>query len=72
VVYEGGGIVVLVTSAHWRCEIWSPSKPPGETTGGERVTIYFTADHHFGHANIIKHTNRPFDSLHEMNRALVE
>jgi len=35
------------------------------------VTIHFTADHHFGHANIIEHASRPFDSLHEMNRSLV-
>ena len=35
------------------------------------MTIYFTADLHFGHANIIKHQNRPWDSVEAMNRALV-
>ena len=33
--------------------------------------IYFTADHHFGHANIIKHSSRPFASVEEMDAALM-
>ena len=33
---------------------------------------FFTADHHFFHANIIKSCNRPFSSVEEMNRGLVE
>ena len=33
--------------------------------------IYFTADHHFGHANIIKHLSRPFASVEEMDAALL-
>lgn len=36
------------------------------------MTVYFTSDHHFGHANIIKYSNRPFASADEMNQALVE
>ena len=32
--------------------------------------IYFTADLHFGHANIIQHCNRPFATADEMDAAL--
>lgn len=34
------------------------------------MAIWFTADHHFGHANIIKHCSRPFADVHEMNTEL--
>ena len=33
--------------------------------------IFFTADFHFGHNNIIKHCSRPFHSIGEMNGALI-
>lgn len=33
---------------------------------------FITADHHFGHANIIRHTGRPFANADEMNRRMVE
>lgn len=34
--------------------------------------LYFTSDHHFGHANIIRYCNRPFGDVEEMNRGLVD
>ena len=33
--------------------------------------IFFTADLHFGHENIIKHCNRPFKSAGEMGAMLI-
>jgi len=36
------------------------------------VSLFFTGDQHWGHRNIILHTNRPFDDAHEMNKAMVE
>lgn len=33
--------------------------------------VFFTSDHHFGHTNIIKHTNRPFKNANQMNERLI-
>lgn len=33
---------------------------------------WLTADSHFGHTNIIKYCNRPFDSAQEMDRYMIE
>ena len=34
--------------------------------------LWFTGDTHFGHANIIRHANRPFNTLKEMDLALLD
>lgn len=36
------------------------------------MTIFFTADTHFGHYNIIKHCNRPFSDTREMDAELIK
>lgn len=36
------------------------------------MTTWFTADTHFGHANIIRYSQRPFDSAQVMDAALIE
>ena len=34
--------------------------------------VYFTADLHFYHNKIIRHTQRPFRNVEEMNTALIK
>lgn len=36
------------------------------------MTIFFTADQHFEHTNIIKYCHRPFADVDAMNTALIE
>lgn len=35
------------------------------------MKVWFTADTHFGHENIIKYCERPFESLEQMNQILI-
>lgn len=36
------------------------------------MKIWFTADHHFGHENIIKYCKRPFANAAEMDAAMID
>lgn len=36
------------------------------------MAVWFTADHHFGHARVIELAKRPFASVEEMDEAMIE
>jgi len=36
------------------------------------MTTFFTSDHHFGHANILEYSDRPFSSIEEHDSVLVD
>jgi calcineurin-like phosphoesterase family protein len=35
------------------------------------MTLFFSSDTHFCHANILKYCGRPFSNVHEMNEAII-
>ena len=37
----------------------------------EKNKVWFIADLHLGHANVIKYSKRPFSDVHEMNETLI-
>jgi len=36
------------------------------------MNYWFTSDEHYGHENVIKFNNRPFENIHEMNDGLIK
>lgn len=36
------------------------------------MTVWFTGDQHLGHANIIKHCQRPFENVREMDTVILD
>lgn len=36
------------------------------------MPTFFTADHHFGHSNMIKFENRPFENSYYMDEAMIQ
>lgn len=43
-----------------------------DSGGQSKSMVYFTSDLHFYHEKIIKHTQRPFHTVEEMNKALIK
>ena len=38
----------------------------------ERQKIFFTSDLHFGHENVLRFDNRPFETVEEMDDELIK
>lgn len=46
-------------------------KKKGIIKFGRDEKVFFVADTHFGHRNILKYCNRPFSNIEEMNEAII-
>jgi calcineurin-like phosphoesterase family protein len=44
----------------------------GDINPGKEMTVYFTSDHHFGHSGARTLFRRPFASVSEMDRQMIE
>jgi calcineurin-like phosphoesterase family protein len=42
-----------------------------QNAAGRVANVWFTADQHFGHANIIRHCSRPFGHVDAMDEAMI-
>lgn len=49
----------------------APSLPAKQMTTTMEPTTFFTADTHFGHANIIRYAQRPFSTANHMDEILI-
>ena len=61
----------LVLQRHFRALVRNPASLGMRVAQTLTMSIFFTADTHFGHANVIRFCNRPFSSVAEMDEALI-
>jgi calcineurin-like phosphoesterase family protein len=54
------------------CPCAGASASPSDRRVGSYLTSFFTADHHFGHANIIRLCSRPFADVVQMDEAMID
>jgi len=59
----------LCNTDHTKYKGMGKTKRKNVMVGGR---VFFTSDHHFGHFNITKYQNRPFNSSKEMDEFLIE
>ena len=51
---------------------WTEVKSGHSSKFQTMPNTWFTADFHFGHANIIRYCSRPFEIVEEMDQAILE